>query len=140
MNGSDGVQSQLAGQDDPFETLLFEESDVRGSTVVHLRAGVDGERQVHAEQGHILHDEGVNSYSFQVVGHGLNLWQFVVVENRVERYIDPGTDGVGMLTQTFNVGKGIGGFRAGAECTCANVDGIGTAVDSFNAGVGIAGR
>ena len=96
-------------------------------------------RQVELQQSHVLHDEGVDAGVPAVVGYLSGTFLLMLIEQGVQRHIDPGVVQSRMTAQAFDVTDAVGGLLTCAEVGAADIDGIGTVVDGSHAHLGIFG-
>ena len=127
-------------EDHAREARLGQEARPLGRAVAHLRRGVQFDGQVHAPQGHVLHDEGVDPGVDERAGLPLCLLQFVVPQQRVERGMDPHAVAVGILRDAGDLLGAVAGGLPRPELRAADIDGIGAVVHGGDGRAVIPGR
>ena len=86
----------------------------------------DGQR--HPPQGHVLHDQRIDTRGDQLAGLPFGLLQFVVPQQRVERGVDPYAEAVGVLRDAGDLLRRIARGLPGPELRTADIDGVGTVI------------
>ena len=97
-----------------------------------LRRGVQFDGQRHTPQGHILHDERVDTRRNQLAGLPFGGGEFVVVKQRIERGVHPHAVEVCILYRPADVVDGVRGRMARTEPRTADIDRIGAGIDGRN--------
>ena len=128
---SDFCKGEFAGEDNPGEPLLCRPEDAFGVMDGHLGGGMDREVRddLPCQRGDpdILHQHRINTGCIQPDEIVRNPLEFAVMDERIDRDIDPDTPGMGQ-PDTFRdlVIRKICCILAGAEPFPAQVDRIGT--------------
>ena len=89
--------------------------------------------EIHAQQGGVLHDEGIDTEAVEVPDETFGGGELVVVEDGVDSDVDADTEGVGIFHQVADVVERIAGGGTGTEARSTDIDGIGTMVNGGNA-------
>ena len=90
-------------------------------------------RQIHAQNSHVLNEDGIYPCLIEVVNHRLGGRQFTVVEDGVDSGINLYSELVGILAQLANVIDTVGYGNAGSMPRCADIYSGGTVVNGSNA-------
>ena len=125
---ADLVEREVALQNHPGKARLRKEPRPLGRTVAHLRRGVQLDGKVHAPQGHVLHDQGIDPRGNQLPGLTFSLLEFVVPQQGVERGVDAHAIAVCILHGPGDLFGRIAGSLPRPEPRAAHVDGVGTIV------------
>ena len=134
-------KTEFARQNDLREADIFEKLHLVGVAIVGLRAGVQlDRRQIQFQQAHVLDDQRVGAGFVELPGELAGAFQFVVVQDGVQRDEDLGAVAMGEIAQASDFGDIVAGAVAGAEGRPADIDGIGAVLDGFDAEIGILGR
>lgn len=86
------------------------------------------DRQVHAPQRHVLHDQRIDPGRDQFAGLPLGGLQLVVVDQRVERGMHPHSVAVGIFHHTGDLAGAVARRITSPELSPADIHGIGTVV------------
>ena len=76
----------------------------------------------------------------ELPGQSAGAFQFVVVQDGVERDEDIGAVAMGKIAQASDFGDIVAGAVTGTERRAADIDGIGAVLDRFDAEIGVLGR
>ena len=87
-----------------------------------------------------MDDESIDTRLIEPMDEALHFWQFVVVEDGIERHVDADTKDVGIAAQRCDVFDAVAGSRSGAKGRTADIDGISTVVNGFAGYIEIFGR
>ena len=92
------LKTQLAGKHRLPEAQLLQQLHLFRCAVVHLCGGMQGNRgEVHAQQGCVLHDEGIHADAVERPDEPFGFAQFVVVEDGVDGDVDADVERVGIF-------------------------------------------
>ena len=106
-----------------------------------MRAGVQFDRrQVQFEQAHVLDDQRVGAGFVALPDQPPGFFQFVVLEQGIDRDQNAGIEAVCVAGQPFDIGNRVAGIYARAKSRAADIQGIGAVTDRFNTEFGILGR
>ena len=136
----DLFHAEFTAQHHLAEAHRLEELYLFHRQVVALGAGVQGDGQPHLQQGHVLHDEGVDAGVPAVERDLAGRFQLTVVEQGVQSDIDLSVEQGRMAAQPFDVGDGIAGLLAGSEGRAPDIYGIRPMVDGGDAHLRVLGR
>ena len=93
---------------------------------------MEGNRgQVHAEDAHVLYDEGIDPGPVKGMDHSLGVGQLIVHQDGVKRHVDPDAIGMGVVAQALDIFQAVTRRRTGAKTGRANVNGVGAVVDGL---------
>jgi hypothetical protein len=110
------VEAAFARQNDLREADIFEEFHLGRVADVGLRAGVQlDRRQVQFEQAHVLDDQRIGAGFVELPGQLPAVFEFVVVQDGIQRDEDLGPVAVGEIAQALDFGDIVAGAVAGAE-------------------------
>ena len=133
------LECQFPRQDHLREAQRLQLADLLGCPVVHLCRGMEGNRgQVHAEDAHVLYDEGIDPGPVKGMDHSLGVGQLIVHQDGVKRHVDPDAIGMGVVAQALDIFQAVTRRRTGAKTGCANVNGVGAVVDGLQAACQVA--
>ena len=141
MDGSYLLGRQFARQHSTGEACIAQPANLGSSTIVSLSGSVEGNGgQIHLENAHVLHKDGMDSCLIQTPNELAGSLQLIVIDNRIDRDKDLHAKGTGIVAELANISNGI---AHGSTCTKTlgtDVDSIGTVVNSGNATLEILGR
>ena len=141
VDGADFFQRQFARQDHLTESCFMEKLHLLNGTVVHLRTGMQGDRrEVQHGDAHILHDEGIYPNAIELPNQSFGFFQFLVLQDGIQRDIDTHAEKMGIFHQLGNVFEGVGCRSAGTELRRPNIHGICSVIHGFNATFQVSGR
>ena len=119
------VQRKFAGQYHTAEPFVCEPRHFGCRAVVGLRAGVQlNRRQVHLQYAHVLNQYGVSPGFIKAVYQRLGLPQLVIVDDGVDRDVDPCAVDVGVPAKLCNVIDTVSRCGACSKTLGADVNGI----------------
>ena len=138
--GFDFVKGEFACHDQLREAQCLEETRFGGGADVTLRAGVQGYgRQIEAQQSQVLDDECIHPDSVEVMYQMLNFPQFVIIDERIDRGINAGTEAMGIVAGTAHIVEAVGGSSTGSVMGGAHIHSIGAMVDGGDGYGGVTG-
>ena len=141
MNFGDFFKRQFACKHHLRKARLREELHLLHRAIVHLRAGMKGNgRQVHASDGHVLHNQRIHTSLVELPYHLLRLSQFLIAQDGVHRHIDAGMKKVGIVGQCPYIIHRVSCRCTGTESGRTNVHRISTVVNSRDAALQILRR
>ena len=115
-------------EDHPGEPALAQETRLGRCHIAHLRRSMQLDRQVHAPQRHVLHDQRIDPGRDQFAGLPPGGLQLVVVDQRVERGMHPHSVTMGIFHHTGDLAGAVARRITGSELRPADIHGIGTVV------------
>ena len=125
------LKAQFAGQHRLAEAQLLQQLNLLRRTVVHLCGGMEGNRgEVHAEQGGVLHDEGIDAEAVEVPDEPFDGGELVIIEDGVDGDVDTDVERMGIFHQLADVVERIACRGTGTEARSTDIDGISTMVNS----------
>ena len=139
-DGPDLVERERPFENHAREARLGEEARPLGRAVGDLRRGVQFHGEVHPPQGHVLHDEGIDSGVDQLAGRTFGIGKLLVPEQRVERGVDPHAEAVGIRHDAGDLLRAIPGGLPRPEARAADIDGIGARIHGHDGRGVIPGR
>ena len=97
-------------------------------------------RQVHPQQRHILHYQGIDPDSPQLPHEPTHLLGLLFVHQRIDRNIHLHTECVSILHYPCHIGYRVGGLMSRSKSRSAHIHGVGAMIDSGDGCVGITCR
>ncbi len=141
VDRADFLQVQLAGEDQLRETGLVEELGPFQRADIGLGAGMDLDgRNIQLHDAHVLHDQRVNADLVQLLDQRARCFQFVVVQDGVQRDEHPRVEQMGKFHQLGDVGHAVLGVVPGTKAGAADVHRIGAMQDGLAGDAGVTGR
>ena len=84
-----------------------------------------------------MHKDGIDTYLSQLLKQLAHILEFIIVEDGVHRYIDFGTKGVRIVTETADVIDCITNGSTRPKTGGSYIDSVGTVVNGRNAALKI---
>ena len=100
------VCRQFPGKHKLRKTGILKETGFFKRPYVALSRG--NRRKLHFQQCHILHDKGVNTYAVKFPDKFFDTGQLLIVDNRIDGYINLDTEPVGIFNHPPYIRYGIG--------------------------------
>jgi hypothetical protein len=95
---------------------------------------------VTGEEAHILYRDGVYPSLLEFMNQLLGSFQLVVIDNGIDRYIDLGSELVGIVTQLTDVVDAIACRYSGTKLGSTNIYGISAMVNGCDTALKVLGR
>ena len=91
-------------------------------------------------QGHVLNKNGIHTCVAERLQQVSDLVEFMLIDDGVDRDIDPGAEAMGILAQRLDVADAVAGGSPGTKLRGTDIDGIGTMVNGSHATFQVPGR